>query len=65
MQRNFQPTVYILASRPNGTLYIGVTSDLVQRVHQHRGSTVEGFARRYGCKTLVWFEQHATMDHAI
>ena len=65
MQRNFQPTVYILTSKPNGTLYIGVTSDLVRRVHQHRIGHVEGFAGRYNCKTLIWFEQHATMDHAI
>ncbi|WP_427914183.1 GIY-YIG nuclease family protein [Ramlibacter sp. MMS24-I3-19] len=48
--------VYILASRRNGTLYIGVTSDLVPRVYQHREGLVQGFSQRYGTKLLVWFE---------
>ncbi len=65
MQRDFQPCVYILASRRNGTLYIGVTSDLLGRLHQHRHGTFEGFSSRYGVCTLVWFEQHATMEAAI
>ena len=65
MQRDFQPTVYILASQRNGTLYIGVTSDLIRRVHQHREGVVPGFTQEHGVKRLVWFEQHSTMEHAI
>jgi len=63
--RTRNPVVYMLASRPQGTLYIGVTSDLVLRMHQHRNGLVEGFTRRYGVHRLVWFEQHATMEAAI
>lgn len=65
MHENFGPTVYLLASRRNGTLYLGVTSRLAQRVHQHREGLIPGFTREYGVKMLVWFEQHATMDAAI
>lgn len=65
MKRDFQPAVYIMASKPNGTLYVGVTSDLVQRVWQHREDVADGFSKRYGCKLLVWFELHATMEYAI
>ena len=60
-----QPCVYILASRRNGTLYTGVTSDLVQRVWQHNNGVVEGFTKRYRVHLLVWFEIHATMASAI
>ncbi|MDP2179226.1 GIY-YIG nuclease family protein [Methylicorpusculum sp.] len=60
-----QPCVYILASQHNGTLYVGVTSDLVKRVYQHREGMVEGFAKRYGVKILVWFEIHEMMESAI
>jgi putative endonuclease len=63
--RQRQPAVYILASRRNGTLYIGVTSNLPQRVWQHRTGVVPGFTKRYGCKTLVWCELHSTMLDAI
>ena len=59
------PCVYILASKRNGTLYIGVTSDLVQRVWQHRNDFVEGFTKEYGVHTLVWYETHPTMESAI
>jgi putative endonuclease len=59
------PTVYLFASQPNGTLYIGVTSDLVKRVWQHREGLAEGFTLTYGVKTLVWFEQHESMEAAI
>jgi putative endonuclease len=59
------PAVYILASQRNGTLYIGVTSDLVQRIWQHREGVVEGFTKQYGVKTLVWYEQHEIMESAI
>ncbi|HZS84338.1 MAG TPA: GIY-YIG nuclease family protein [Stellaceae bacterium] len=54
-----------MASRRNGTLYTGVTSNLPQRVHQHRESLVPGFAARYGCKTLVWYEIFDEMLPAI
>lgn len=57
--------VYILASHRNGTLYVGVTSDLDLRVAQHKQGVFEGFAKTYGCKMLVWYEQHPTMDTAI
>jgi len=60
-----QPCVYILASQRNGTLYTGVTSDLVKRVWQHRNDEVEGFTRKYVVHQLVWFESHETMAAAI
>ena len=59
------PCVYILASRRNGTLYVGVTSDLVGRVWQHKHDCVPGFSERYGVHDLVWFEMHTTMASAI
>ena len=59
------PCVYILASERNGTLYVGVTSDLVQRTWQHKNDFVEGFTQRYGVHTLVWFEAHESMESAI
>ena len=59
------PAVYLLASQRNGTLYIGVTSNLIQRIWQHREGLAEGFAKKYRVKTLVWYEQHATMESAI
>jgi putative endonuclease len=65
MHRDFSPTVYLMASARNGTLYVGVTSDLLGRIHQHRTAGVRGFTSRYGVKRLVWFEQHATMEQAI
>jgi putative endonuclease len=57
--------VYLLASAPNGTLYVGVTSDLVRRVWEHREGLVEGFTKRYGVRRLVYFEVHAEMSSAI
>jgi putative endonuclease len=60
-----QPCVYIMASRRNGTVYTGVTSDLIRRIHEHREGVVPGFTSKHGVKCLVWFEQHATMEHAI
>ena len=60
-----QPCVYILASRRNGTLYTGVTSNLVQRVWQHKENLADGFTKKYAVHDLVWFEQHATMESAI
>ncbi len=60
-----QPAVYILASKKNGTLYVGVTSDLIKRVWEHRNDLVEGFSKRYGVHQLVWYELHESMDSAI
>jgi putative endonuclease len=57
--------VYIMASARNGTLYIGVTSNLVKRVYEHRTDADDGFTRKYGCKMLVWFEVHDRIDAAI
>ncbi|HEY6432446.1 MAG TPA: GIY-YIG nuclease family protein [Acetobacteraceae bacterium] len=57
--------MYILASRPNGTLYVGVTSDLIRRIWQHKTGETTGFTQTYGVKTLVYFELHATMPDAI
>lgn len=59
------PCVYILASKPRGTLYIGVTSDLAQRVWQHKHDLVDGFTKRYGVHRLIWHEVHGTMESAI
>ncbi len=60
-----QPCVYILANRPNGTLYTGVTSDLCKRISQHRLEQVDGFTKAHGIKKLVWYEPHETMEQAI
>ncbi len=60
-----QPCVYIMASERNGTLYIGVTSDLLARVWQHKNNVVEGFTEKYEVHQLIWYEPHATMDSAI
>jgi len=54
-----------MASKRNGTLYIGVTSDLSQRVHDHKEGINEGFTKRYGCKMLVWYEEHERIEDAI
>jgi len=59
------PCVYILASHRIGTLYVGVTSNLIQRVYQHKNNLVEGFTQRYKCHTLVWYEPHENMESAI
>ena len=56
--------VYIMASGRNGTIYIGVTSDLAQRVRQHQTGAVPGFTRDYGCKLLVWYEVHDDIQQA-
>ena len=60
-----QPVVYILASKPYGTLYIGVTSNLAARVETHRNGSLDGFTKQYGVHTLVYFEVHADMYEAI
>ncbi|HMF47802.1 MAG TPA: GIY-YIG nuclease family protein [Candidatus Saccharimonadales bacterium] len=60
-----RPAVYILASSPNGTLYIGVTSDLAKRVWEHKNDVLEGFTKKYGVHRLVYYETHVDMLSAI
>ena len=60
-----QPAIYILASHRNGTLYIGITSDLPGRVWQHRNDVVDGFSQKYRTHKFVYYEQHLSMDDAI
>jgi len=60
-----QPAVYIMASKRNGTLYTGATSNLIQRARQHREGVADGFTKRYGCKLLVWFQLGETMEAVI
>ena len=60
-----QPCVYLLASRRNGTLYVGVTSDLIKRVYEHREGLLDGFTKCYGVHDLVWYEVHQCMESAI
>jgi putative endonuclease len=62
---NKQPCVYLLASKKNGTLYVGVTSDLVQRVWQHKNKQASGFTEQHNVSRLVYFEQHQEMSAAI
>ena len=57
--------VYLLANRRRGTLYVGVTSNLIQRIHQHQAELADGFTRQYGVKTLVWFEGTPSIEAAI
>ncbi len=65
MSVNKQPALYILASERNGTLYIGVTSDLTKRIWEHKNNVIEGFTKRYGAHQLVWYELHENMESAI
>ena len=60
MQRTY--IVYILANRPHGTIYTGVTNNLVRRVHQHRGGSANSFTTRHKCHSLVWYEQHTDIN---
>lgn len=60
-----QPAIYIMTSERNGTLYVGVTSNLIQRVYQHENNEVDGFTKRYDCKILVWYELCEDMYSAI
>ena len=60
-----EPAVYILASKKNGTLYIGVTSNLSQRIYQHKHNLVAGFTNKYNVHQLVYYELHATMEEAL
>jgi putative endonuclease len=60
-----QPCVYLLTSKRNGTLYVGVTSDLIKRIWEHKNDFVEGFTKRYRVHSLVWYEPHVSMESAI
>ena len=60
-----EPCVYILANRRQGTLYTGVTSNLAERIFQHREGLTPGFSSRYGCNRLVFYERYERMDEAI
>ena len=60
-----QPCVYILASSWHGTLYVGVTSDLIRRILQHKNDAVDGFTKQYSVHDLVWYELHEDMRDAI
>ena len=60
-----QPAVYILASKKEGTLYIGVTSDLVKRIYAHKNNVVDGFTKEYSVHNLVYYELHESMEEAI
>ena len=62
---HMQPAVYILASKKEGTLYIGVTSDLVKRIYEHKNNVVEGFTKEYAVHDLVYYELHESMEEAI
>ena len=65
MSEEKSPAVYILANGPRGTIYVGVTSALWNRVATHKDGTVAGFTSKYDVKSLVWYEHHASMDAAI
>jgi len=60
-----QPAVYILTNRRNGTLYMGVTSDLIKRVYQHKNDFIEGFSKQHNTHLLVYYELHGSMESAI
>ncbi len=57
--------VYILSSKRNGTLYTGVTSDIVKRVYEHKNGLVKGFTKKYNVDTLIWYEMHESVESAI
>lgn len=63
--REYQPAVYIMANNRNGTIYIGVTSDLLKRVYEHKYAKVEGFTEKYACKNLVYYELTIDITSAI
>jgi len=64
MQEKF-PCVYLLTSKPGGVIYLGVTSDIIKRVWQHKSDFVDGFSKKYHVHVLVWFEPHQSMESAI
>jgi putative endonuclease len=59
------PAIYILANKKHGTLYVGVTSDIIKRIYQHKNSILKGFSSKYDCKILVYFEFHDNIESAI
>ncbi len=65
MNNSLQFCVYILASKRNGTLYVGVTSNLVKRVYEHKHNLVDGFTKKYNVHILVWYEVHENINSAI
>ncbi len=64
MAREFTPVVYIITDKPGGRLYVGSTTNLVQRIWQHKTGAVAGYSKRYGLKRLVWYEVHGSMEEA-
>lgn len=62
---NKQPAVYILTSKRNGTLYVGVTSDLKKRIWEHKNNIIDGFTKQYNVHQLAWYELHYSMESAI
>lgn len=60
-----QPAVYILANKRNGTIYTGVTSNLIKRVYEHKSNVIEGFTKRYQCHNLVYYEMYENLAEAI
>jgi putative endonuclease len=62
---NRKPTVYIVSNKPNGTIYTGVTSDLLKRIYEHKQGVISGFTQKYGCKFLAYYEQCESMVSAI
>ena len=63
--QNKQPAIYILASQRNGTIYIGVTSNLIKRIWEHKNNVIEGFTQKYHVHSLVYYEFHSSMEDAI
>ena len=59
------PAVYIVSNRKNGTLYVGVTSDLVRRIYEHKNHLIDGFTKKYNCINLMYYEIHDNMESAI
>ncbi|GAA5252732.1 GIY-YIG nuclease family protein [Candidatus Rickettsia kedanie] len=60
-----QPAVYIIANKRNGTIYVGVTSNIIKRIYEYKNNTTNGFSKKYDCIMLVFYEMHETMDSAI
>jgi putative endonuclease len=65
MRKIYRPAVYIMANKRNGTIYTGVTSNLIRRAYEHKEGIHEGFTKKYGCKLLVYYEEHDDMLSAI